>query len=343
MINFHNKIKQSFLLLFLMAGLLVCVTCEKKFAVESSLDPSTTHICKWYMNKQAAFTFSFDDVRESHYLVAAPLLEQYGFRGTFFLDTGHVKKWAPWQKLANAGHEIGSHTVTHPLVDKLNYSDLNYEFEQSKRDIEDHIQDSHRFRSFAYPYWDHSSSSDNVVRNIYFSARAIIGINMGNCDIKLNLLKGVGYWPPYDADNYTRKLKETIAMNGWMILVAHSLSSTEKNETTGDYGAFSKLAAKVFLQRDQLWVATQREIAEYIYARCHTRIEHDEKNDSYRLVPELDDVLDSDVELTVKLRSKHDWSVIQFNDDVTVIQESHIEKYVILNIPVGREVDINLR
>lgn len=58
---------------------------------------------------------SFDDTRVEHFLTVAPILEKYGFRGTFYIMTVSIGKpnymsKAQIQELAKRGHAIGLHT-----------------------------------------------------------------------------------------------------------------------------------------------------------------------------------------------------------------------------------------
>lgn len=58
---------------------------------------------------------SFDDTRADHYLTVAPILEKYGYRGTFFIMTVSIGKPGYMtreqiKELAERGHAIGLHT-----------------------------------------------------------------------------------------------------------------------------------------------------------------------------------------------------------------------------------------
>jgi peptidoglycan/xylan/chitin deacetylase (PgdA/CDA1 family) len=77
---------------------------------------------------------------------AKPILNKYGFKGTFFI----VCKWATsdnpvrmnWQEinqLYREGHDIESHTMTHKPLDALSTSALDYQVGQSKQCIHDHL------------------------------------------------------------------------------------------------------------------------------------------------------------------------------------------------------------
>ncbi len=69
-------------------------------------------------------TLSFDDGTKDHYTVAAPELEKRGWKGCFNIVTGNVGKkgfmtWDDLRDLKKRGHEIASHTHTHPNLVRL--------------------------------------------------------------------------------------------------------------------------------------------------------------------------------------------------------------------------------
>lgn len=64
---------------------------------------------------------TFDDSRVAHYTIAAPILEQYGFRGVFFIMTITCDKPNYLSKsqitlLAQRGHIIGLHSWDHTMA-----------------------------------------------------------------------------------------------------------------------------------------------------------------------------------------------------------------------------------
>lgn len=72
--------------------------------------------------------FTFDDGGLEHYEDAAPILEKYGFRGTFNVVastiglTGTLRAYMTWSQcrnLARRGHAIENHTMTHPNLREL--------------------------------------------------------------------------------------------------------------------------------------------------------------------------------------------------------------------------------
>ncbi len=71
-------------------------------------------------------TLTFDDEPKGHIQHAAPILEKYGYRGTFNIVTSWVKdgstnvmSWSDIRDLKARGHEIASHTIDHKNLVKM--------------------------------------------------------------------------------------------------------------------------------------------------------------------------------------------------------------------------------
>ncbi len=116
-------------------------TMEKQINNNSN-DGNSTNIG----NKVVILNF-YDDIK-SQFTNAKPILDKYGFRGTFFIVcnwAGAVRSQTPrmtWQdinQLYREGHDIESHTMTHERLDQLSAADLDYQVGQSKQCIHDHI------------------------------------------------------------------------------------------------------------------------------------------------------------------------------------------------------------
>jgi len=92
----------------------------------------------------AFYSLTFDDGHASDYTDAFPILQELGLRATFFVvptfvgTPGYVT-WPQLREMVAAGMEIGSHSLTHPFVDRLDEAGLRREFGESKTVIEDHL------------------------------------------------------------------------------------------------------------------------------------------------------------------------------------------------------------
>jgi peptidoglycan/xylan/chitin deacetylase (PgdA/CDA1 family) len=224
---------------------------------------------RWQDNKKAAYTIAFDDSRPSHFQVVLPELLKRGISGTFYLNTKVIKRWVPWQYMAEMGQEIGSHTWSHVRCSSLTEASFRQELKLAIADLEQHILDVSPVRSFSFPFAAFNDMNKRVIREYHLSARCGGGINSNTItDKELNSLKGIGIYPPYDIDKINSYVDMAIKSGGWIILYFHSVSA--KEETSNEkipLSLFKKHLDYVCSLRDSLWIAPQGDVAEFIQAR----------------------------------------------------------------------------
>ncbi len=120
----------------------------------------------WPGDCQAAISLTFDDGLTSQLAVAVPMLDSHGLQATFYPVAGgdYRQTLAPWQLVAEAGHEIGNHTAHHPCsinhafirrggrltLEEMTLADMQSELELAQHRLEEMIPSSTAC-SFAYP------------------------------------------------------------------------------------------------------------------------------------------------------------------------------------------------
>ena len=96
---------------------------------------------------------TFDDGYDDNFVYAKPILEKYGFSGTFFIISskiGQPEYMSEDQvKELAKNHEIGSHSYSHPSMARLSDYYLEREMKQSKDDLESLV--GRKIVSFCYP------------------------------------------------------------------------------------------------------------------------------------------------------------------------------------------------
>src|SRR3990172_1304496 len=137
-------------------------------------------ITKWPDNKKGAVSLTFDDGCPSHISIGVPSLNARGFKGTFFLPsnsigTGITPGWDSWRNAASYGHEIGSHSMSHPDLTTLPLSQVQYEMEGSKAAIDDQIP-TQKCLTFAYPMGKLNDAVASIASNIYIASRNAMSI-----------------------------------------------------------------------------------------------------------------------------------------------------------------------
>jgi peptidoglycan/xylan/chitin deacetylase (PgdA/CDA1 family) len=109
---------------------------------------------------------SFDDTRWEHYHIARPVLEKYGFRGTFFIMTVSIGKpgymtSAEIKKLYDDGHAVELHTYDHQDMRKLESKDWNIQVDKAKQTIQKITGKSPEFLAYPFGVWN-----ENVIHEV---------------------------------------------------------------------------------------------------------------------------------------------------------------------------------
>lgn len=138
-------------------------------------------IKKLYPNgKTKAFSVTYDDgVLQDIRFVA--LLNKYNLKGTFNLNYGLMENEFEWthengsivKRLSKdkvvslyQGHEIASHTLTHPYLDNLSESEIMYELQADKANLE--MLFDREIKGFAVPFDYYSELIESCVKRCGF-------------------------------------------------------------------------------------------------------------------------------------------------------------------------------
>jgi peptidoglycan/xylan/chitin deacetylase (PgdA/CDA1 family) len=138
------------------------------------------------MDKLAFVSLTFDDGLRCQFDQAVPILDKYDFPATFFLiaNTLPSHERPEWRKIewnagdiqllksmAQRGHEIGSHSVSHKFPNPNADFDPTFEAEESKRLIEGWM--GMEIPSFCYPFCQKPDPLKKAVEDArYKQARA---------------------------------------------------------------------------------------------------------------------------------------------------------------------------
>ena len=177
-------------------------------------------------------SFSFDDFPLSAAENAAPILEEYDARGTYYFAGGLAGKLENGRliaqpevaaDLAARGHEIGAHTHSHYNVQKT-------PLDVMLKDIEHNIAEVKAIIgappvSFAYPYGVVALRSKLALAGRFVGLRGIeTGINAGLMDLAHMQAQEL-----YDAsstiDAMATLLDEVTRVRGWLIFYTHDVET----------------------------------------------------------------------------------------------------------------------
>lgn len=104
---------------------------------------------------EKSVVLTFDDGYIDNYEIAFPILEEFGYTGTFFIVTEFVDfgvegymTWEMIEEMAAAGHRFESHTKSHPDLSNLKRSDLVWQILGSQETLAAHIGYKPQFLSY---------------------------------------------------------------------------------------------------------------------------------------------------------------------------------------------------
>lgn len=108
----------------LLVAIVLSTICSKSF---SQTNPKTYEVGSHMAGvRTAAVSYTFDDNCPNQLPVAIPLFNEFSFKTTMFVPSDWIKDWSALQTVADQGHEIASHTVTHNNLGKFNRRSTAY-------------------------------------------------------------------------------------------------------------------------------------------------------------------------------------------------------------------------
>jgi peptidoglycan/xylan/chitin deacetylase (PgdA/CDA1 family) len=155
---------------------------------------------------------TFDDGFADIYHNAYPILNEFGFVGVVYIISGMVNMGGHLnleqiQELAINGWEIGSHSVNHYDLTKLDGFSLVEELQQSKIALEEMVGSS--IVTFAYPYGEANDEVRQKTEQVGYRAGMRLGINTTHMLSMLYNLNRIEIENRYSIEQFTSFLPWT--------------------------------------------------------------------------------------------------------------------------------------
>lgn len=268
----------------------------------------TCDVATWQGFATSAISYTYDDGCPNQFSTAAPLMDKYGFKGTFYLVTQWLSDWSTFAECAQNGHEIASHTLTHPNLCEISVDSATAELSQSQQLIIDNT--GTECFSIAYPY---CAKPDETLVSQYYGAARICDCYIEGATPRNYLAIssfGIGSESTRNnAESVISLFEQTAEKGGWCVLLIHEIDDGP------GYSPFSSAALDTTLQyldahRDQFWTATFSDVAKYARERDAAQITLTTASDK-QINISIATGLSSDiynVPLTLKLTLPDDWT-----------------------------------
>ena len=180
---------------------------------------------------RALLSVTFDDGWASAYTQVRPIMAQYNLLSTQYIISGEVGDSADGymtkaqvQALSKAGHEIGSHTISHPELTKITAAMLTTELKNSQTSLQTLI--GKPVTNLASPYGDYNASVITQAKKYYSSHRTVdAGFNSKDSfdAYSLRVQNILNTTTPAEVNGW---VKQAQADKTWLILVYHDVSTT---------------------------------------------------------------------------------------------------------------------
>jgi peptidoglycan-N-acetylglucosamine deacetylase len=235
--------------------------------------------------QQAALTLRFDDGLESHLTTAIPLLNEHRLCATFYLcPSGPLNEWLAraerWRPGLGAGHEIGNHTLSHPVPVALADAPHAhcYEYMTLEQYRDDVLEAQRRLEqafgrrkyTFCYPCYQTWVGTGRQRQSVvpFIAEHFLAGAAGGEISkpynhpghLDLHALMSLRADNLAEPDLFQR-IEQATDMGRWLILTFHGV---DEGHLPIARDALAKLLSFLDQRRNQLWTAPVAEVAEYL-------------------------------------------------------------------------------
>lgn len=236
----------------------------------------------------------------------------------FHNNVEDTTSWKQYKSYAAQGHEIASHTVTHPRLAVLDEVNMRYELEQSKADLLKFIGPESIFTAEG-PYGTENERVMDYAHKIYPALRNrmpeewLEEINRGSQMTPGQSNKEYVQWqrgPISRIDISQMKAWVDTVMthdNNWLVLVFHGVENLGWEPKTRpelvEYFSYMKT------NEQDLWIATFRDVTKYLRERKATQVTSEVTKDAITvtLSSDLDPTVYA-IPLTLKTYIPADWT-----------------------------------
>lgn len=306
-----------------------CIT-SAAFAVSI---PAPYELATWRGFRASAVSYTFDDNSPKQFSVAQPMLDAKGFHATFFCIVGNLSdsQWTTIENASAQGHEIGSHTLTHPDLATLTDEQVTDEELNSKNLIESHT--GKKCVSLAYPYC--KAPKNSITSQYYPFARSCNGSSVPATPPDFLSVGAIG--PDVDMDAAS---DDAASAGRWLVWLIHGI---DDDPACCPINSLLLEANLNHLAADpgKWWVETFGNVARYIQERnaaVLTVVSNNATSITLRLTHHLDNTV-FNYPLTLRRPLPDGWATAAITQNGTPVSSQVVNGNLVFDVvPNGGDI-----
>lgn len=295
--------------------------------------PAPYELATWRGFRDSAVSYTFDDNSPKQFSVAQPMFDAKGLHATFFCIVGDLSssQWAVINNASSKGHEIGSHTLTHPDLTTLSDDDVTVELFGAQQLIES--QTGGKCVSIAYPYCRVPERS--ITSEYYAFARSCNGALVPSTPADFLSIGSMG--PEGDMN---AKADDAASSGSWLVWLLHGID---------DDPACCPIASPVLQANldhvtsdsNKWWVETFGNVSRYIQERdaaVLTVLSSEAASITLRLTHGLDNTI-FDYPLTLRRPMPSGWAAAAVTQDGAAVESRIVDGKLMFDaVPNGGDI-----
>ena len=243
--------------------------------VSAAVGQPDIHVARFYEDRQAAISYTFDDGLQEHYTMVFPKFKELGLKGSFCIIGSKVGKdqkgtpcmtWEQLREMAEAGQEITSHGYKHLSMEKLTDPEaLRYEVQHNDTLIYNKVGVFPR--TYFYP------GNRKTEEGLAFTQKDRVGTRISQ----------VSFGSKRDSLWMQNWLNRLLKRGEWGVTMTHGI--TTGYDCFPNPQVFWDHLEQVAKMQDRIWVATFHNVAAYTAERDTLTLDIQKGNKSYLVTP----------------------------------------------------------
>jgi len=323
--------------------LLVAFLVAGSVGYSQTIDPNY-EVGTWSGFRTAAISYTFDDGCSNQFAIAVPMFNGFGFKLTLYPVPNWGPNWTNIQNAAAAGHEIGSHTMSHTNLSGMSDEDQIYEYSTSQSTINSYIP-GEQCITIAYPYCN--VGNQTLIAQYFIAGRTCSGQIVPSIPSNFYTISSIicgSSGAVNSTSAFVSRFTSAASSNGWCVFLIHGIDGD------GGYSPLSSTILEESLEyldanRNTFWVQTFRNVVRYIKERNDVSVtESSNSGDSITL--QVTDTLDNAIynyPVTIRRPLAQSWPFANVSQNGQAVDACIVEvdsvKYVMFDVvPDGGDV-----